>query len=217
MGEGGAVVTDRSLLGRIVESFRDWGRDCWCEPGKDNTCGKRFGWQLGELPAGYDHKYIYSHVGYNLKVTDMQAAVGISQLAKAGDFIERRRRNHALLRAGFERAGLDEFFVLPQATPKSDPSWFGFLISAREEAKLDRAAMQQYLEKHRIGTRLLFAGNLVRQPAYAEVQYRTIGDLPNTDYAMRNSFWIGCWPGVTPEMIEYMIETFLRMTRELRP
>jgi CDP-6-deoxy-D-xylo-4-hexulose-3-dehydrase len=206
MGEGGAVLTNTPALKTLVESFRDWGRDCWCEPGKDNTCGKRFEWELGELPYGYDHKYIYSHIGYNLKVTDMQAAVGVAQLKKLPAFIERRRHNWRRLRAGLER--FSEFLILPEATPNADPSWFGFALTRRDDAPFTRAALIQHLERHKIATRLLFGGNLTRQPAYQAVEYRTAGELTHTDKIMRDTFWIGVYPRIDDRMIAYMIDTF---------
>jgi CDP-4-dehydro-6-deoxyglucose reductase, E1 len=215
-GEGGAVFTNKPLLATILESFRDWGRDCWCETGCDNTCGKRFEWQLGDLPFGYDHKYIYSHVGYNLKMTDMQAAIGSSQLDKLDLFVARRRENHALLLQGFKRSGLDEHFILPEATPNTAPSWFGFVLTVRQDSGLDRRDVIRYLERHGISTRLVFAGNLTRQPAYQEVEYRVVGSLENTDYIMNNSFWVGCWPGLGPEHLEYMIDTFCSMIPALK-
>jgi CDP-4-dehydro-6-deoxyglucose reductase, E1 len=205
MGEGGCVLTGKPAIKRLVESFRDWGRDCWCETGKDNTCGKRFEWQLGQLPCGYDHKYTYTHIGYNLKLTDMQAAVGVAQLERLPGFIEARRRNFATLRAGL--AGLDDVLVLPEATPNSEPSWFGFPIMVREDAPFTRDALTRFLESRRIGTRLLFGGNLVRQPAYEEVKYRVVGDLANSDRVMHGAFWIGVHPGLTEEMLGYMIES----------
>jgi CDP-6-deoxy-D-xylo-4-hexulose-3-dehydrase len=206
MGEGGCVLINRGRLMRPVESFRDWGRDCWCAPGKANTCRKRFGWQLGRLPESYDHKYIYSHVGYNLKATDMQAAVGIAQLKKLAQFTAARRRNWALLREGLEP--YSEYLALPQAAPHSNPSWFGFLITVRPDAPFTRTELQRYLENHQVGTRLLFAGNLARQPAYADVSYRIAGDLRCTDVAMSSSFWIGVYPGITDEMVGYVLDTF---------
>ncbi|HYW07842.1 MAG TPA: lipopolysaccharide biosynthesis protein RfbH [Longimicrobium sp.] len=211
MGEGGAVLTKLPLLKRIVESFRDWGRDCWCEPGKDNTCGKRFDWQLGELPCGYDHKYTYSHVGYNLKVTDMQAAVGVAQLAKLRGFIEARRRNFQILKQGMR--DLEEFFILPEATPNSEPSWFGFPLAVRPEAPFTRDDVVRHLESHRIGTRLLFAGNLLRQPAYAEVKHRKIGELPNSDFVMNQVFWIGVYPGLDVPELAYVLDTLHAFAR----
>jgi CDP-6-deoxy-D-xylo-4-hexulose-3-dehydrase len=215
MGEGGAILGRSPSLMKIVESFRDWGRDCWCAPGKDNTCGKRFCWQLGALPEGYDHKYTYSHLGYNLKVTDMQAAVGCSQLEKLDRYIERRRENHRYLADGFRREGLDELFHIVEATPRTNPSWFGFVLSVRDDAPFARNDVIQYLEDHRVGTRLVFAGNLLRQPAFAEVEYRVVGSLPNTDRVMNNSFWVGTWPGLTRAHLDYMLETFVRLKRTL--
>ena len=204
MGEGGAVLTEQPLLRTLVESFRDWGRDCWCAPGKDNTCGKRFDWQLGELPCGYDHKYTYSHIGYNLKLTDMQAAVGVAQLKKLDDFVMARRCNFEILRQGLRE--LEEFFVLPEATPGSDPSWFGFPLAVREGAPFTRNEVIGHLEERKIATRLLFGGNLTRQPAYRDAHYRIAAPLANTDFVMRQAFWIGLYPGITPVMIDYMIE-----------
>ncbi|MEO6221820.1 MAG: lipopolysaccharide biosynthesis protein RfbH, partial [Vicinamibacterales bacterium] len=187
MGEGGAVLTNQPKLKTVVESFRDWGRDCWCAPGKADTCGKRFDWQLGDLPAGYDHKYIYSHVGYNLKATDMQAAVGVSQLAKLPRFIDARRRNWTRLREGL--VSLQEFMLLPEPTPHSEPSWFGFALTIRETAPFSRRELVRFLEARHIGTRLLFGGNLLRQPAYQGVPHRVVGDLVNTDIVMNSTFW----------------------------
>ena len=205
MGEGGCVLTEKPLLRTLVESFRDWGRDCWCAPGKENTCGKRFDWQLGELPHGYDHKYIYSHVGYNLKATDMQAAVGVAQLKKLPAFIEARKRNFAYLKSGLKDA--QEHFVLPEATPNSDPSWFGFPLLVRETAPFSRNALIDFLYERKIGTRQLFGGNLVRQPAYADLNYRVVGDLRASDRVMNQAFWIGVYPGLTPPMLDYVLET----------
>jgi len=206
MGEGGCVLTDNPTLKMLVESFRDWGRDCRCAPGKDNTCGKRFERQVGSLPYGYDHKYTYSHIGYNLKLTDMQAAVGVAQLEKLPDFIEARRRNFGLLYDGLK--DLDDFFILPQATFGSNPSWFGFPLAVRTEAPLTRNDVIRYLEEHKIATRLMFGGNLVRQSLYLDVKYRTVGDLENSDFVMNRVFWIGVYPGLSSTMLDYMIETF---------
>ena len=206
MGEGGCVLTNQAQLAKLVRSFRDWGRDCWCKPGKENTCGKRFEWQLGELPYGYDHKYIYSHIGYNLKLTDMQAAVGVAQLKKLPSFIEARKRNWRLLYEGLK--SLEEFFILPQPTPGSDPSWFGFAITVRPGAPFTRNELVQYLESKKIATRLLFGGNLTRQPAYQDVAYRTVGDLKNTDIVMNNTFWVGVYPGLSRDMIQYVRKAF---------
>jgi CDP-6-deoxy-D-xylo-4-hexulose-3-dehydrase len=211
MGEGGSVLMEKPLLRTLVESFRDWGRDCWCAPGKDNTCGKRFDWQLGDLPCGYDHKYTYSHIGYNLKLTDMQAAVGVAQLQKLDGFIDVRRRNFAWLREGLR--DLEEFFVLPEATPGAEPSWFGFPIAVRSDAPFTRNRVIHELEKRKIATRLLFGGNLVRQPAYRNVAHRIAAPLTNTDFVMNQVFWIGVFPGITPPMIEYVLESFHAIPR----
>lgn len=213
MGEGGCVLTDTPQLKTLVESFRDWGRDCWCDPGKDNTCGKRFEWTLGSLPSGYDHKYIYSHVGYNLKATDLQAAVGVAQLKKLPAFIGKRKRNFARLREGL--SSLQEFFVLPEATLNSEPSWFGFPILVREEAPFARADVVRFLEGRKIATRPLFGGNLVRQPAYEEAPHRIVGDLANSDRVMNRLFWIGVYPGLTTQMLNYVVETFQLIPRAL--
>lgn len=210
MGEGGAVYTNDTGLKRLVESFRDWGRDCWCPSGQDNTCNNRFGQQFGELPLGYDHKYVYSHFGYNLKVTDMQAALGCAQLEKMPAFTAERKRNWQLLRNGL--ADLAECFVLPEATADSDPSWFGFLLTVREGAGFGREHLVGHLEEKRIQTRTLFAGNLLKHPCFDEMRssgkgYRVVGDLAYTDRIMRDTFWIGVYPGMKPGMIDYMIET----------
>jgi len=204
-GEGGAVLTDKPNLQVLVESFRDWGRDCWCHTGKDNTCGKRFDWQLGQLPCGYDHKYTYSHIGYNLKATDMQAALGVSQLTKLPRFIERRKENFAYLRRKLD--DLQDLLVLPEATAGADPSWFGFPIGVRSGAPIDRTQLTRALEAQKIATRLLFGGNLTRQPAYEECEFRAIGDLRNTDYVMNSVFWIGVYPGLTKEMLDFVAQT----------
>ena len=206
MGEGGCVMTDRPKLKTLVESFRDWGRDCWCAPGADNTCGKRFDWQLGSLPHGYDHKYIYSHIGYNLKLTDMQAAIGVAQLGKLDGFIAARRANFKALHEGL--SDLQESFLLPEATPGSDPSWFGFPIIVREGARFSRAELVNHLNSRKIGTRQVFAGNLLRQPAYAGIEHRQIGGLPNTDIVMNQALWVGVYPGISSTMMDSVIETF---------
>ena len=205
MGEGGAVLTDKPTLKTLIESFRDWGRDCWCEPGKDNTCGKRFDWELGDLPCGYDHKYTYSHIGYNLKLTDMQAAVGVSQLKKLPGFIAARRKNFEYLYNGLKQ--YEDVLMLPTSTPGTEPSWFGFPLAVRPEAPITRDQLTRHLDEKKIGTRLLFGGNLVRQPAYEDIEKRVIGDLPNTDFVMRNVFWVGLYPGLTEEMLDYTIKT----------
>jgi CDP-4-dehydro-6-deoxyglucose reductase, E1 len=203
MGEGGAVLTNRPQLKLLIESFRDWGRDCWCEPGEDDTCGLRFDHQLGSLPRGYDHKYIYTHVGYNLKVTDMQAAVGVAQLAKLSSFVEARKRNWQLLHDGLKP--FEDALLLPRATEHSEPSWFGFPITIRDEASFDRNELIRYLEERKIATRLLFGGNLTRQPAYEELEFRSIGELRNSDIVMNRSFWIGVYPGLSEEMIAFVV------------
>jgi CDP-6-deoxy-D-xylo-4-hexulose-3-dehydrase len=205
MGEGGAVLTNTPALQVLIDSFRDWGRDCWCEPGVDNTCGKRFDWQLGTLPCGYDHKYTYSHVGYNLKATDMQAALGASQIDKLPQFIERRKENFAYLKSAL--MPFADVLQLPIAGEHSDPSWFGFPIGIKAGAPFTRDQFTSALEAQKIGTRLLFAGNLLRQPAYEGLEYRAVGDLPNTDYVMNSVFWIGVYPGLTFPMLDHMIAT----------
>jgi CDP-6-deoxy-D-xylo-4-hexulose-3-dehydrase len=211
MGEGGCVLTQSPAFKKLADSFRDWGRDCWCDPGKSNTCGCRFEWKLGDLPSGYDHKYIYSHIGYNLKATDMQAAVGVAQLKKLPGFIAARRANFTKLHAAL--SDLDDIFVLPEATAHSDPSWFGFPLAVRKDAPTNRTQIVRFLESRNIATRLLFGGNLLRQPAYRDIQRRVIGDLRNTDFVMNNVFWIGLYPGITQSMIDYMAETFHQIPR----
>ncbi|MFF7726130.1 lipopolysaccharide biosynthesis protein RfbH [Streptomyces sp. NPDC008001] len=204
MGEGGCVLTDNLALARIVESMRDWGRDCWCEPGEDNRCFKRFDYQMGDLPHGYDHKYIFSHVGYNLKATDLQAALGLSQLSKIDAFGEARRANWKRLREGLDGVpGL----LLPEATPGSDPSWFGFAITVRPDARYTRKDLVAFLEARKIGTRRFFAGNLTRHPAYLDRPRRISGSLANSDLVAEHTFWIGVYPGLTPEMVDYSAES----------
>ena len=208
MGEGGAVFTDKPRLKRVIESMRDWGRDCWCAPGRDNTCEKRFDRQLGELPMGYDHKYTYSHVGYNLKITDMQAAVGLAQLDRVEDFIAARRRNFALLTEAFRE--FEDVLILPEATSNSDPSWFGFALTLRDNAPFSRDALVRHLEAHKIATRLLFGGNLTRQPYMKGRDYRVVGDLTNADIITDRTFWIGLFPGIGADHIAFMRDTIRR-------
>jgi CDP-6-deoxy-D-xylo-4-hexulose-3-dehydrase len=212
MGEGGAVLTRHARLKPVIESFRDWGRDCWCEPGMDNTCGKRFEWQLGELPEGYDHKYTYSHIGYNLKLTDMQAAVGVAQLRKLPEFIRRRQENFAFLRTLLEP--LEEYLILPEATPAATPSWFGFPITLKEEAPVSRSQLVRHLEANKIGTRLLFAGNLLRQPAYLGIEHRRVGEMEIADRIMNDTFWVGVFPGLTQEMLAFVARSMRDAVRE---
>ena len=202
MGEGGAVFTNNPQLKRIAESFRDWGRDCYCAPGKDNTCGKRFDWELGGLPQGYDHKYIYSHLGYNLKITDMQAACGLAQLDRLEDFIRIRKANFKFLSDRLKSC--EEFFILPEPTESSDPSWFGFPITLRKTANVSRVDLLDYLDRKKIGVRLLFAGNLLRQPYMTGRKYRVSGALLNTDIVMNDTLWVGVYPGLSEPMLEYM-------------
>ena len=205
MGEGGCVLAKTASMRKIVESLRDWGRDCWCPTGHDDTCGRRFDWQLGGLPYGYDHKHIYSQIGYNLKLTDMQAAVGVAQLKKLPGFIAARRKNFTRLYEGLKKH--EEFFILPATTPNSEPSWFGFLLTIRPDAPINRYDLVQYIESRRIATRQLFAGNILKQPAYEKVPHRVVGDLTNSDIITTNTFWIGVYPGLTDAMIDYMIMT----------
>lgn len=218
MGEGGAVYTDNPLLHRLVNSFRDWGRDCWCMGGVDNTCGCRFTKQFGDLPVGYDHKYVYSHFGYNLKVTDMQAAIGCAQLGKLDDIVERRRHNFKILREGLEGT---PWLILPEPQKNSDPSWFGFLISVEPDAPFTRNDLSKYLEDHRIQTRNLFAGNLVKHPAFDQMResgegYRVVGDLKVTDFVMNGTLWIGVYPGMSDEMLHHMISTIREFVAQYR-
>jgi CDP-6-deoxy-D-xylo-4-hexulose-3-dehydrase len=206
MGEGGAVLCNSTIFMRIVESIRDWGRDCYCDPGKDNTCKQRFGWKLGELPFGYDHKYIYSHLGYNLKITDMQAAVGLAQLQRLDEFVAVRRRNWQYLRDGLRH--LEDVFILPVATANSEPSWFGFCLTLRPDAPFDREDMLRFLnDEKKIGTRLLFGGNLLRQPYMKDRNFRVVGSLDNSDFVMNRTFWIGVYPGLTENHLDFVIET----------
>ncbi|CAM3350539.1 lipopolysaccharide biosynthesis protein RfbH [Kibdelosporangium persicum] len=204
-GEGGCVLTDNLALARVIESLRDWGRDCWCEPGENDTCHKRFAYQMGDLPYGYDHKYIFSHIGYNLKATDTQAALALTQLAKLDEFGAARRANWRRLREGLD--GLP-WLLLPSATPDSDPSWFGFVVTLEQDAPFTRAEIVNFLESRRIGTRLLFAGNLTRHPAYLNQPFRVSGELTNSDIVTERTFWVGVYPGITAEMTDYVIESF---------
>lgn len=211
MGEGGAVFAKNSKIKRAMESFRDWGRDCYCEPGDENTCGKRFDWTLGNLPHGYDHKYVYSHLGFNLKITDMQAAVGVAQLGHLADFIAARKRNFELLYDGLR--DMQDIFVLPEATPKSEPSWFGFPLTMREGSGILRDDLLKYLIAKKIGTRLLFGGNLTRQPYMIGQPYRRVGDLAQSDVVTDRTFWIGVFPGLDENAIHYMHETIRQYCR----
>lgn len=213
MGEGGAVLTSDPLLKKIIASFRDWGRDCWCESGYNNTCKKRFSWQLGKLPFGYDHKYIYSHIGYNLKITDMQAAVGIAQLKKLPFFIKKRKENFNLIYKFLEQ--YKKYLILPKIEKNSEPSWFGFPILVKETSPFTRNEIVNYLEKNKIATRMLFGGNLIKQPAYQNIKKRIIGTLKNTDLVMNNLFWIGVYPGITKKKMNYIIWTFNRFFKKL--
>ncbi|WP_287962500.1 lipopolysaccharide biosynthesis protein RfbH [Alcanivorax sp.] len=212
MGEGGAVFTNNGRLKLILESIRDWGRDCFCDPGKDNTCCKRFAWKLGELPEGYDHKYIYSHLGYNLKITDMQAACGLAQLERLESFIQARKENFSYLKSALKP--LEEFFILPEATRNSDPAWFGFPITIREEAPFSRLELLHFLDERKIGTRLLFAGNLIRQPYFQGRKYRVSSNLANTDRVMNQTFWLGVFPGLRKEMLDYVADSLTSFCRE---
>jgi CDP-6-deoxy-D-xylo-4-hexulose-3-dehydrase len=205
MGEGGAVAAGNEDLARIARSFRDWGRDCYCSGGENNTCGKRFAQQFGSLPFGYDHKYVYSHIGYNLKVTDMQAAIGVAQLQKLGDFVAARKRNHSALAAGLQKH--EQHLILPRPTPRSDPSWFGFVVTVRQEAPFTRAELVNALEVARVETRNLFCGNLLRHPAYAEIVHRVAGPLTNSDTITTSTFFIGVYPGLTEAMIKHVLGT----------
>jgi len=214
-GEGGATMTNKKSLSVLIESFRDWGRDCFCAPGMSNTCNNRFNCQHGTLPFGYDHKFTFSHIGYNMKMSDMQAAIGVSQLASLDGFVEKRRKNHQSLTEKFKEEGLDEFFMIQEPTPNSEPSWFGMLLTIKDGERLNRREVVSYLDDHKVGTRLLFAGNLLRQPGFKDIKHRVVGDLTNTDILMENSFWIGVWPGICDDRQNYMVQTFKKMLKEL--
>lgn len=207
MGEGGALITNSNLLAKVIKSYRDWGRDCWCGTGQDNSCNNRFGWQLGVLPKWFDHKYIYSRLGFNLKITDMQASLGVAQLEKLEGFIARRNENWAYLTKKLTEAGLEQYFILPEATPGSAPSWFGYVLSIRSWVTINREELMQFLNEKKIGTRLLFAGNYLRQPAFIDYveNYRVIWDIKNTDFIMNSTFWLGVYPGLTEEHYDYVI------------
>jgi len=210
-GEGGAVLTNSSTLNKFATSISQWGRSCWCEPGKDNTCGKRFGWKCGELPPGYDHKYIYQRLGYNLKITDLQSALGVGQMAKLQNFIDRRQYNWQRLYNGL--SDLDGFFILPKATTNSSPSWFGFALTLQKSCPFTRNDIVRHLEDSGIGTRLFFGGNLLRQPAFLNIPHMISGNLYNSNVIMRDTFWIGVWPGITDEMLDYMLDTLHSFVR----
>ncbi|MEK7131244.1 MAG: lipopolysaccharide biosynthesis protein RfbH [Patescibacteria group bacterium] len=214
LGEGGAVFTNDGILAKIIRSFRDWGRDCWCKSGCDNTCGMRFGWQLGNLPYGYDHKYIYSEIGYNLKATDMQAALGVAQLDKLPGFVQKRKDNFKILYDGLKK--YEKYFVLPAWEKEAEPSWFGFLLTVKEDAPFDRDRLVQHLQENNIATRYLFAGNITKQPYFIDnpIQYRVVGELKNTDLIMSNTFWVGVYPGLNAEMIDYVVACFDKFLQE---
>ena len=214
MGEGGAVLTNDLLLKKILLSFRDWGRDCWCEPGLDNTCGKRFLQQFGDLPFGYDHKYVYSHIGYNLKITDMQASIGVAQLKKLPKFIEARKKNFTYLYNHLKK--YEKYFILPKTTKNSEPGWFGFPLLVKENAPFTRNDLVNCLEENKIATRMLFGGDLLRQPAYKDIKYRTDGKLTNTDLVMNNLFWIGVYPGITKEKLNYVAEVMNNFFEDIK-
>ncbi len=214
MGEGGALVTNDSQLKRLIKSFRDWGRDCWCEPGHDNTCNKRFSQKLGTLPYGYDHKYIYSHIGYNLKITDMQAAIGVEQLKKLPSFIQARKDNYKRIYESLKK--YEKYFILPKTEPEAEPSWFGFPITVRKDVGFTRDEIVKYLEENKIATRMLFAGNITRHPCFENIKYRTHGDLSNTDTIMKDMFWIGVYPGLKEEQLSYIIEKFFTFMKNLK-
>lgn len=205
-GEGGAIITNHPLIHRAIRQFRDWGRDCWCDTGKDNTCRRRFSWQLGELPFGYDHKYCYSQIGYNLKLTDFQAALGVAQLKKLSQFIQKRKQNFKKLHNFFKK--YEQFFILPTWEKEAEPCWFGFMLVLQDNCPFSRLEIVEFLESKKIATRSLFGGNLLRHPAYLDIKHRKIGNLKNSDKIMRDGFWIGCYPGITPKMLKYIQQQF---------
>tara|TARA_B100001250_G_scaffold343148_1_gene311690 strand:+ start:4775 stop:6082 length:1308 start_codon:yes stop_codon:yes gene_type:complete len=205
MGEGGAVITNNPILNKVLESMRDWGRDCWCAPGEADTCNRRYDWQLGNLPYGYDHKYIYSHIGYNLKLTDLQASVGVSQIDKAEKFIKIRKENWETLFEGLK--SLEEFFILPEKEKNSDPSWFGFALTVKQSAPFSRPDLINFLDERKINSRFLFGGNILWQPAYQNIEHKEIGNLTNSDTVALSTFWLGVFPGLTKEMINYVVES----------
>lgn len=212
MGEGGAIVTNNSILKMYTTSFRDWGRDCWCPPGKDNSCGKRFGWEIGNMPKGYDHKFIFTKIGYNLKVTDMQPAIGLAQLDKLDSFIKARNDNHKFYSEALKE--FEKYFILPKATPNSEPSWFGFLLTIKQDAPFTKNEIVTFLEENKIATRNLFAGNLTKQPAYSNLDYKIVGDLKNTDLIMTNTFWIGVYPGIDETRRNYVVDKFIEFCKK---
>jgi CDP-6-deoxy-D-xylo-4-hexulose-3-dehydrase len=211
-GEGGAVLTNSAKLRVLIESYRDWGRDCYCLPGQDNTCLKRFDQKHGDLPFGYDHKFVYSHIGYNLKMTDMQAAIGVAQMEKVSSFIEKRKENWAYLRNAF--SDLEEYFILPEKAANSEPSWFGFALTIRESSKFNRQDILNHLAENKIGTRLLFAGDLTKQPSFKAANFTKIGNLNNTSTVTKNTFWLGCWPGLKNQHLDYIYESVLNFTKK---
>jgi CDP-4-dehydro-6-deoxyglucose reductase, E1 len=213
-GEGGATMTNKKSLSLLIESFRDWGRDCFCAPGVANTCQNRFNCQHGTLPFGFDHKFTFSHIGYNMKMSDMQAAIGVSQLEMIDEFVAKRRANHQSLSALFADEKLDKHFMIQKPTPKSDPSWFGMLLTIKDDSPLDRREVQEYLDENKVGSRQLFAGNLLRQPGFMNIEHRVVGDLTVTDKLMRDSLWIGVWPGICEDRQSYMVDTFKNMIRK---
>jgi len=211
-GEGGAVLTNSAILNKAVRSFRDWGRDCWCAPGNENTCGIRFNWKLGDLPRGYDHKYIYSHIGYNMKMTDMQASIGLAQLGKIKRFVKKRNENHTLLTEKFK--AFEKYFILPKATLNSNPSWFGFVLTVKKSAPFTRGELIKYLEEYKVASRFLFAGEISKQPAYKNIKFKKPVSLKNSKLVMNNTFWIGCYPAINKYIIQYIVKVFNDFLRQ---